>query len=157
MDLEALYRQHYRMVFGYLRGLGCDRALAEELAAETFCRALARIDRFDGRGRLSSWLCQIAKHLYFDERRRQKRHAPLEDQCGDAPSPEEAAVDRMTADELARAAAALPEPGRTVFRMRLTGLSHREIGAALDRSENWARVTCFRAKHRILEQWEGSE
>ena len=39
--------------------------------------------------------------------------------------------------------------------MRLEGLSHREIGAALGRSETWARVTFFRAKGQILERMEG--
>ncbi len=38
--------------------------------------------------------------------------------------------------------------------MQLEGLSHREIGAALGRSETWARVTFFRVKSQILERME---
>lgn len=155
MDLEVLYRRYYGLVLGFLRGLGADAPLAEELAAETFCRAVARIGRFDGRGRLSTWLCQIAKHLYFDECRRRKRQAPLDEAAPAAPGPEDGVVERETAAELRRLAGRLPEPASTVFRMRLAGRPFRDIGAALGRTESWARVTYFRAKNRILKEWEG--
>ena len=39
--------------------------------------------------------------------------------------------------------------------MRLAGRPFREIGAALGRTEPWARVTYFRAKNQILKEWEG--
>ena len=155
MELEELYRRHYGMVVGFLRGLGADGALAEALAAETFCRAVARIGQFDGRGRLSTWLCQIAKHLYFDECRRRRRQAPLEAAEAASSGPEDGLLERETAAELRRLAAALPEPAGTVFHMRLAGRPFREIGAALGRTEPWARVTYFRAKNQILKEWEG--
>lgn len=61
---------------------------------------------------------------------------------------------RETAASVRRAAEALPPERRQVFWMRLEGLSFREIGAALGRSENWARVTYFRAKNKVLERVE---
>jgi len=39
--------------------------------------------------------------------------------------------------------------------MRLEGMRFADIGAALGKSENWARVTYFRAKARILTEVEG--
>ena len=51
-------------------------------------------------------------------------------------------------------AAALKENARQVFFMRLEDLSFAEIGDALGKSENWARVTYFRAKNKILEEME---
>ena len=48
-------------------------------------------------------------------------------------------------------------PKDTVVLMRQQGYSFREIGEALGRSENWARVTFFRAKSELMEKWEGLE
>ena len=41
---------------------------------------------------------------------------------------------------------------REVMYLRLTGeLSFKEIGKILNKSENWARVTFFRGKQKIME------
>ena len=61
---------------------------------------------------------------------------------------------RETAAAVRRAAEELSPEGRQVFWMRLEGLSFREIGEALGRNENWARVTYFRAKNKVLERVE---
>jgi RNA polymerase sigma-70 factor (ECF subfamily) len=45
---------------------------------------------------------------------------------------------------------------RQVLNMRLEGLSFRQIGEALGRSENWARVTFFRAKNQLIAEMEGN-
>ena len=50
MDFEILYRLYFRDVYRYVRGLSRDEHLAEEIAQETFARALGAVDRFDGRG-----------------------------------------------------------------------------------------------------------
>ena len=44
---------------------------------------------------------------------------------------------------------------RQVFIMRLEGMPFRDIGLALGKSENWARVTYFRVKGKILQEMEG--
>lgn len=155
MDLEAFYREYYRTVYGFALSLCGDRVMAEDLASETFLRAVDAAARFDGGCRVSTWLCQIAKNLYFNELRRRKRQTGLEDWNVWEPSPEERFENREMAQGVMRAAETLPPVQRQVFRMRLEGLRFREIGAALGKSENWARVTFFRAKSRVLEEWEG--
>ena len=52
--------------------------------------------------------------------------------------------------ELLRQIHSLPEPGREVVYLRaFGGLSFREIGEVLWKSENWARVTFYRSKERL--------
>ena len=47
---------------------------------------------------------------------------------------------------------ALPPDTRKTVELRvLSGLSYREIGEILGRSENWARVTFYRAKLSLIE------
>ncbi len=157
LDLDAVYREEGALVYKYLCTLCHDEQLAEELTQETFYQALRSCDRFDNSCKVSTWLCQIAKHLWYRELERRKRTAaPLAE---DLPAPDPTAEDRMqsreTLVELFRRAHALAGDGREVFLLRLTGeLSFREIGEIFGRSENWARVTYYRAKQKVTEGWE---
>jgi RNA polymerase sigma factor (sigma-70 family) len=70
--------EHLDDVYGYLVYLTRDRSLAEDLAADTFEKALKLWRRFDpARGSARTWLCQIARTTALDwfraEERRQRR------------------------------------------------------------------------------------
>lgn len=41
--------------------------------------------------------------------------------------------------------------------MRVLGLSFREIGNAIGKSENWARITFFRAKNVVIDRLKGND
>lgn len=49
------------------------RELVEDLVQETFLRVFRALDTFDGRARLSTWICSIAHRVAVDELRRQGR------------------------------------------------------------------------------------
>ena len=132
-DMEQLYRRHYQTVYRYaLRLTGSEHA-AEELAAETFYRAMVALPDFRGECAASTWLCQIARNTWTSLRRKEGRCQPLDD------------------------TAALPEPYREVFLLRVLGeLSFRDIGSLFEKGENWACVTYHRARKKIMEQMEGT-
>ena len=152
-DMEEIYRAHARTVYKYLLSLCHDDALAEELTQETFYQAVRSADRFDGSCKVSTWLCQIAKHLFYQHLRRQKREEPLpegEDALPPLPSAEGEALDRAGQLDLLRRIHDLPEPGREVVYLRVFGsLSFREIGEVLGKTETWSRVTFYRCKERL--------
>lgn len=156
MNLEQFYRENYRIVFGYLYSLCGDRAWAEDLTSETFLKAIVKIDSFDGRGRPSTWLCTIGRNLYLNEKKRRKRHVPLDEaRLAEECSMEEKVEDKLLSEKITQLSRELSESHQQVFTMRLTGLSFREIGEALGKSENYARVSFFRAKNEILKRLEG--
>ena len=63
--------------------------------------------------------------------------------------------DREEALALHRILHGLPEPYKEVFSLRVFGeLPFGAIGQLFGKTEGWARVTCYRAKSRILRQWE---
>lgn len=151
-NMEEIYRQHARTVYKFLLSYTRDPDLAEDLTQETFCQAVRSIGRFDGGCKISVWLCQIAKHLWYQHLRRQKREVPLPEADTGAPLPsaEEDALDRAGHLDLLRRVHALPEPGREVVYLRVFGgLSFREIGDVLGRTETWARVTFYRGKEKL--------
>ena len=151
-DMDSVYRQHAQTVYKFLLSQCHDPHLAEELTQETFYQAVRSIDRFDGRCRVSVWLCQIAKHLWYQHLRKSGRETelPEESQLPLIPSAEEETVRRSGQLDLLRRIHALPEPGREVVYLRaFGGLSFREIGDVLGKTETWARVTFYRGKERL--------
>ena len=72
-DMAAVYEAYAPTVYRYLFCLTRDRALSEELTQETFCQALRSVKNFRGECKLSVWLCQIAKRLWYKELKRRKK------------------------------------------------------------------------------------
>ena len=66
--------RHLDDVYGYLAWFTGDRFVAEDLAAETFERALRLWHRFDAqRGSARTWLCQLARTVALDHFRSERR------------------------------------------------------------------------------------
>ena len=78
VDFAAVCEENLDGVLGYLLYLTANRAVAEDLAAETFERALRRFRRFDPRrGSARTWLLALARstaldHFRSEERRRRR-------------------------------------------------------------------------------------
>ena len=157
-DMDQVYRQHAQTVYKFLLSQCHDADLAEELTQETFYQAVKSIGRFDGSCKLSTWLCQIARHLWYQhlEKHRAERtmtrplaETPPEDDPA-VPSAEEETSSQQGHLDLLRQIHDLPDPMREVVYLRaFGGLSFREIGDVLGKTENWARVTFFRGKERL--------
>lgn len=160
-NLDEIYRRHAATVYKFLLSLCRDAHAAEELTQETFYQAVRSIDRFDGSCQVSTWLCQIAKHLFYQQLRKSRREEPLPEEeaaLPPLPSAEEEVLDQSGRLELLRRVHELPEPGREVMYLRsFGGLSFREIGEVLGRTETWARVTYYRCKERLKTGGERDE
>ena len=76
-SFEQIYLQYYKPVYAYLMTLCQNEELAAELTQETFYQAVRSIHRFDGSCQVSTWLCQIAKHLCYQQLRKTRREEPL--------------------------------------------------------------------------------
>ncbi|WP_367186312.1 RNA polymerase sigma factor [Oscillibacter sp.] len=148
--MSEIYRQHAQTVYKFLLSQCRDADLAEELTQETFYQAVRSIARFDGTCKLSVWLCQIAKHLWYQHLRRRQHEAPAPEEEGASVSAEETLLSREGHLALLRQVHDLPEPYREAVYLRVFGnLTFREIGAVLGRTETWARVTFYRGKERL--------
>lgn len=156
MNIEQIYNEHGQIVFKYLMSLCRDEQLAQDLTQETFCKAIQSVHRFNGSCKVSTWLCQIAKHLWYQEldKRKRRRTTDLEDAdvLPDASSLEDSVILKLEKIELYRRIHTLGEVEKEVVMFRISGeLSFKEIGEVLGKSENWARVTFYRAKQKLME------
>lgn len=152
--MEELYEQNVKIVFHFLCSLCHDEQLAEELTQETFLQAYKSLERYDGSCKVSTWLCQIAKHLYYQYLQRHNREIPVEleeQHMISSASAEHQALTRIELLEVLREMQKLPDKMREVMYLRISGdLSFKEIGGIMGRSENWARVNFYRGKEILL-------
>ena len=152
--MEELYRQYVQIVYRFLASACRDPGLAEDLTQETFLRAWESLERFDHSCRISTWLCQIAKHALYQHWEKYGRERPAE--LNTIPAPEDTesqALRRVELAEVLEAFWALGPDMRQVVSLRaMEGLAYKEIGRIMGKSENWARVTYFRAKEILARE-----
>lgn len=114
-----------------------DRTGTEDLVQETFLRAYRRLDAFDPRYRLSTWLVQIGLNVARDQGRRKKVRDDGLERVAARPerriaTPAEEAVQSELRAEVGRALAGLPEPQREVIVLSVYGgYSQSEIAEIL--------------------------
>ena len=160
MNIEELYRTYFDIVYRYIRSVSRDGALAEEVTQETFFKALEKIDQFRGDCDVRVWLCQIAKNTLYDHLKKQKKQLLGDEKLEKIESAggellEEKLAQRSQAMEIHKVLHGLSEPYKEVFSLRTFGeLNFREIGMLFGKSENWARVTYYRARVKIREELE---
>ena len=153
-DLERLYTEYYPIVYRFMLKLCADSDIAEDITQETMFRAIQQIHTFKGDSKLSTWLCTIAKNLYFAEEKRRKKAVsdyPLETIPSTRDIDQELS-NKETARQIHAILHKLDEPYKEVFWMRIFGaMSFKEIGDVFGKTESWARVTYHRAKMKIKE------
>ena len=154
-DIEKIYEEYFGTVNKYLFCLTHNNDISEELTQETFYKAVNKIDTYKGECKMSVWLCQIAKNLWYDYCKKNKRVISVEEELFEAYSSDTTEEKVILNDEkisLFRKLQRLDEKTREVIYLRITGeLSFKEIGDILNKTENWARVTFYRGKNQLKE------
>lgn len=159
MDFEQLYNTYFMQVYSYVTILAKNRDEAEEITQKAFFKAFTAKKAFSGGSSPLTYLCSIAKNLFYDAQRTEKKRAALEEADGLAASKgktvEEKAEDDFGTFRIHKLLHEMEEPYKEVFQLRVFGeLSFANIGRLFGKSENWARVTFHRAKNRIKEGME---
>ncbi|MBR2812275.1 MAG: sigma-70 family RNA polymerase sigma factor [Solobacterium sp.] len=154
-SMEEIYRKHADMVYRYLLSLAKNEDIAEEITQETFYQAVRSIHTFNGEGKITTWLCAIAKNKLYEYYRRHPKQSEPDEEIPDDSSPEKIVMGRIGKLEILKAIHRLSEEQREVVQLRLFGdLSFAEIGEVTRHSENWARVTYYRAKLKLRKELE---
>lgn len=119
---------HGRSLLGYLVGLVRDRALAEDLLQDVFCRAWQARHRYADTGHERAYLLRIADRLACDRARRPRREICVGDDEWRRTEPAEEDVPPWQAmaqieaeQQLAEALETLSEPQRRILLLRYYG------------------------------------
>jgi RNA polymerase sigma-70 factor (ECF subfamily) len=147
---KPIYEEYFPRIYRYcLRRVGCSQE-AEDLTSHVFTRALASLSGYRG-GSMAAWLFRIAHNVVANHLRDRRVTIPLEETESVAEG--DGALGRLMDDEerllAARLIEQLPDEQRELLALRIAGgLSAKEIGQVIGKSEGAVRV----AIHRIVQQ-----
>lgn len=157
-EFDELFRAHARSVRRHLVFLTGDRALAEDLAQETFGRLYERVQADGDELRdPRAWLLTVASNLAYNHfraeaRRLARESSPLLSGREDAPAREDVVEDVL---DVRRALARLDSRDRVVLMLRHSGFRYAEIAEALDLAPTSVGTILARAQRRFRETYEG--
>ena len=162
---EELVRRHQAPVRGFLRAVCYDRSAIDDLAQETFLRAIKHAGRFDPKYPMRGWLLTIARRLSINHGQKQKRRRPaagiepdqLQTDADTGPSQrlERDEQQELTRDAIHQAMARLSEPQRTAIAMYYQqGLPLDQIAKLLDMPVGTIKSHLHRGRQRMKELLE---
>ena len=153
-NMEEIYKEYFETVRKYLFCLTHNQDISEELTQETFYKAVQKINSFKGNCKMSVWLCQIAKNLWYNELKKQKKFKNISEEDLDSIQnqieTEQLVISNDDKIELYKKLQKLDDKTREVIYLRITGeLSFKEIATILNKTETWTRVTFYRGKKKL--------
>ena len=155
VDIEKIYNENFILVYKFLICLTHNKEISEDLTQETFYRAIMNIDKFNGNCKMSVWLCEIAKNLWLNELKRRKKivFTDLDTiEMYNQYSIDEEVENKKQIEELNKKISILDKEVQKVVYLKIYGgMTFKEIGCILGKSEVWARVNFYRAKQKIKE------
>jgi len=153
-EFEKIYSEYFTDIYKFALSYCHNETVAEDIAQETFLKAIENIKNFKGDCTLKVWLCQIAKNTYFSYYKKNKKITEQTIELTDD-SFELKLIDKETAFEIHKTLHNLDEPYKEVFSLRIfSELSFAQIGELFKKTESWARVTFHRAKLKLKEELE---
>ncbi|MDE5853536.1 MAG: sigma-70 family RNA polymerase sigma factor [Ruminococcus sp.] len=152
-EFDEVYRLYASDVYRYIMALSRNEALAKDILQNTMLKAFTTANKFRGECTVKTWLCSIAKNEYLNSIRRvENKNFSLDEAVNTIDENiEHRFSDRFQALEIHRILHELDEPYKEIFSLRVFAeLKFSDIGSIFGKSENWARVTFYRAKEKII-------
>lgn len=170
--LERIMRNYHDWLFSAAYGICSDVSDAEEALQDVYMTAISKIDRFEERSTLSTWLYRITINAALMKRRSQRRHKMkvstdtiistrgeeggflLTDEESD--SPEEALLSQELWDKIHESVENIPPIYREVFALRdVHGFSIKETSQFLETSSAAVKSRLHRGRFFIREKLGG--
>lgn len=164
---RELLRRYERPVFSLIYRMVRDRALAEDLAQDSFVKILNALESYRPEYKFSSWVFKIANNVAIDQLRRRELNTLSLDGAPNASTRDEVeatalqAVDRTESplseleskelgSHIEQAIAKLrPEYRSCILLRHVEGRSYEEIAAALDLPLGTVKTYIHRARHEL--------
>jgi RNA polymerase sigma-70 factor (ECF subfamily) len=149
---EVLVRTYQEPVVRFLSHLLSDRALADDVAQETFLRCYQKLDHYSFEGRFSTWLLRVAHNAGIDAIRGRIRRERLI-----VPRVTES-TDPVLRAELVAALATLPMRLREpLLLVEVTGLRYREAAEVLGIPEGTVKSRVAHARAELAAWFRAGE
>ena len=157
--LQQVYERYSSEIYVYLYSLCRNKSLAEDLAQETFVKALLSLP--EGHGNVRAWLYKVARNLYFNYHRREPASVGLDELAESADEgngPEEALLKKLSSRKLYEAVLRLEGKKREVIMLQyFSGFPQAQIANMLGITQQNVRVLSHRAKQELKRYMEENE
>lgn len=150
---EAIFQEHYGKIYAILFRLTGDRYEADDLTAETFWRLWERPPALDDN--LPGWLYRVATRLGYNSLRDGRRREQYEEAAVQeirAAAQEDPAAEteqRMERERVRQILRQMPLRDVQVLVLRHSGLSYKEIAAAIHVADGSVGTLLARAENRF--------
>lgn len=157
-NMEEIYSKYAEIVYKYVFCLTGNKDITEEIVQETFLVAVENINKFKGKCKISTWLCQISKYIWYKKLKKEKikKEIPLdilENSLLSDETIETNILDKERKLELFKKIQKLDEETKDVIYLRILGnFEYSEIAKIMNKNTNWARVVFFRGKQKLKEE-----
>ncbi|GEP95155.1 RNA polymerase sigma factor [Chitinophaga cymbidii] len=154
---EALYRQFFGYAMAICLRYSSNKQEAIEILNDGFLKIFNHIDSYDTARPFKSWLSKIMANTAIDHLRSKKKISFSDDitQAYDLGVTDEAAMDKLSYDEILLLVQSLPPAYKTVFNLYvMEGFQHQEIAGMLGISEGTSKSNLFKAKRILKEKIE---
>lgn len=158
--LIELMHAHQRGIWRYLRFLGADVALADDLTQETFIAAFEKPFEERGHAAAAAYLRLAARNLFLNVLRREKKQLPFDVEEAErawlALTPAENSDERL--DYLRACLDELPERGKRAIELEYReNKSGREIAALMQTSEDAIKALLKRVRGELRDCIESKQ
>lgn len=155
--LIKLYQKYQKEIYLYLYSLCKRQDLAEDLVQETFLKAILSLS--DNHANMRAWLYMVARNIYFNAIKKEKRSISLEDIDELNIQQSEELIDRLLINEKTKLLylALLQMDGikKEVLMFQYFGeMSQKEIATLLKITPENVRILAYRGKKEIKKYME---
>ncbi|MBO7475304.1 MAG: sigma-70 family RNA polymerase sigma factor [Ruminococcus sp.] len=154
-ELHEIYEKYGSDLYAFILRMCRSEQLARDILQDTMLKAMQSADSFKGDCSVKTWLYTIARNLWYDHLKKAENRNSSLDTLSEPTSQESIEAcfaDKDTALRIHHLLHELDEPYREVFTLRVFAeLKFADIAKVFGKSENWAGVTYYRAKQKLLQ------
>ncbi len=152
---KALVEAYSGYVYTICRRYVREEDVAKDCMQEALIQVIRKIDKYQERGKLKSWIATVTVKKCLDIIRKEKRHLSSDMDAVAEPYVNEKISHQLNAKDVMVILNQLPDQYRMAINMFLVeGYSHKEIAEKLGVTESSSRSIVSRGRKMILESFE---
>ncbi|WP_420385484.1 RNA polymerase sigma factor [Roseivirga sp.] len=163
-QLGLLFERYNRPLYGFFYRLTSDQEVSEDLVQNVFVRIIKYRHTYKGDGKFSTWMYHMARNLFADHYRKEKRRGYKEDlDVADRyhSNDDHAEKLKIASEELGLLQVALdrlPEDKKEILVLsKYQGMKYKDIADLLEITESAVKVRIFRALKELKSCYEQLE
>lgn len=154
-EIEGVYIKYYGQLYGYIMKIGGNEEIIDDVIQNTFLQALKSIETFNRKSSIKTWLFSIAKYELYAYFRKRKIHISIDEaeelKIGQNINYEDIVISNNILEHMK----GMKPPLDEIMKLRLVyGMSFREIGKMVGKTENYCRVNFYRIKEKIRKEYK---